>query len=78
MIAKRIREARKARGVSQDYVAQQIGVTFQQVQKYEHGSNRISAGRLAQIAIVTKFPIDFFFQDIYEQLEKEEYNYDYS
>jgi transcriptional regulator with XRE-family HTH domain len=49
-------------GMSQERLADQIGVTFQQVQKYEKGTNRIGASRLQAIAGVLAVPVAFFFQ----------------
>ncbi|MDE1991033.1 MAG: helix-turn-helix transcriptional regulator, partial [Rhizobiaceae bacterium] len=49
-------------GMSQERLAEQIGVTFQQVQKYEKGTNRIGASRLQSIAGVLAVPVAFFFQ----------------
>jgi transcriptional regulator with XRE-family HTH domain len=49
-------------GMSQERLAEQIGVTFQQVQKYEKGTNRIGASRLQAIAGVLAVPVAFFFQ----------------
>jgi transcriptional regulator with XRE-family HTH domain len=49
-VGSRVRRARLARGLSQGALAVRIGVTFQQVQKYENGSNRISASKLVEIA----------------------------
>jgi len=49
-------------GMSQERLAEQIGVTFQQVQKYEKGTNRIGASRLQAIANVLAVPVAFFFQ----------------
>lgn len=46
----RIRLRRRGLGLSQDRLARQLGITFQQVQKYEHGTNRVSFSRLAEIA----------------------------
>src|SRR5580704_11010674 len=46
----RVRLRRKELGLSQDQLARSIGITFQQVQKYEHGTNRISFSRLSEIA----------------------------
>jgi transcriptional regulator with XRE-family HTH domain len=46
----RIRSRRKELGLSQDQLAREIGITFQQIQKYEHGANRVSFSRLAEIA----------------------------
>jgi transcriptional regulator with XRE-family HTH domain len=51
-VGQRIRIYRKARGLSQTTLADQLGVTYQQVQKYENGTSRIGAGRLMRIAHV--------------------------
>ncbi|WP_420393398.1 helix-turn-helix domain-containing protein [Acuticoccus sp.] len=48
--------------MSQEKLADQLGITFQQVQKYERGTNRIGASRLHQIAIVLQSPITYFFE----------------
>ena len=56
-IAKRVRALRLQRGLSQTELGEVLGVTFQQVQKYERGTNRISAGRLYRIAGVLEVPI---------------------
>lgn len=53
-LGRRIRAHRLMRGVSQETLGQQLGVTFQQIQKYENGANRVSAGRLLQIASFLK------------------------
>ena len=50
--------------ISQAELANELGVSFQQVQKYEYGANRISAGRLQQIAEYLKVPVAFFFDPI--------------
>jgi transcriptional regulator with XRE-family HTH domain len=50
-------------GYSQAKLATAIGLTFQQIQKYEHGSNRIGASRLHQLSRVLEVPVDFFFED---------------
>ncbi|WP_454760921.1 helix-turn-helix domain-containing protein [Caulobacter segnis] len=57
----RVRMRRKLIGVSQEKLADALGLTFQQVQKYELGSNRISASKLYEIAKILKVPIAFFF-----------------
>lgn len=49
-------------GMSQERLAVQLGVTFQQVQKYEKGTNRVGASRLQAIATTLAVPISFFFQ----------------
>jgi transcriptional regulator with XRE-family HTH domain len=56
-VGQRIRIFRKARGLSQTALAAQLGVTFQQVQKYENGTSRIGAGRLMRIAHVLGVPV---------------------
>lgn len=60
-IGKAVRAHREQRAVSQQALAKRIGVSFQQLQKYESGSNRISAGRLAQIAVALSLPMGAFF-----------------
>ena len=60
-IGKRVRTLRLQRGLSQTELGTLIDVTFQQVQKYEKGTNRISAGRLQRIAEVMSVPVAFFF-----------------
>lgn len=62
-VGQRIRTFRKAAGLSQTELANQIGVTFQQVQKYENGRNRVGAGRLTQIANALNLPITNLFDD---------------
>lgn len=60
-VGRRIRVRRKQRGLTQTALAKHIGVTFQQVQKYEHGTNRVASARLAAIAAVLEVPVGFFF-----------------
>ena len=50
--------------MNQETLARALGLTFQQVQKYEGGANRVSASRLSQIADVLGVPISYFFNDI--------------
>jgi transcriptional regulator with XRE-family HTH domain len=61
-VGTRIRERRIMLGLSQQQLAQMIGVTYQQAHKYERGLNRISAGRLYDIARVLSVPISWFFE----------------
>lgn len=61
--ARRLRVRRNALGMSQEALAEALGITFQQVQKYENGINRISIGRLFQISKVLDAPIAFFLGD---------------
>jgi transcriptional regulator with XRE-family HTH domain len=60
-VGQRIRIQRLAAGLSQSELAERIGVTFQQVQKYEKGTNRVGAGRLTKIARVLNVPVGSFF-----------------
>jgi len=60
-IGRKIRALRLERGLSQSGLAEGIGLTFQQVQKYEKGANRVSAGRLQQIANLLNVPVTFFY-----------------
>jgi|SRR5947209_20582180 len=60
-VGQRIRIQRMATGLSQTTLADQLGVTFQQVQKYEKGVNRVGAGRLTKIAKVLGVPVSTFF-----------------
>jgi transcriptional regulator with XRE-family HTH domain len=56
-VGARIRELRTTAGLSQTALAEQLGVTFQQVQKYEKGANRVSSGRLTRIAEFLQVPV---------------------
>jgi transcriptional regulator with XRE-family HTH domain len=69
-IAKRVRALRLQRGLSQTELSDALGVTFQQVQKYERGMNRISAGRLCRIAEVLDVPVAFFFADFKQRISE--------
>ena len=60
-VAQRLRFRRMQVGKSQGALGNAVGVTFQQIQKYEKGTNRISAGRLQKIADVLGVPVSFFF-----------------
>lgn len=61
LVGQRVRIARKVAKLSQTKLAQGAGVTYQQIQKYENGTDRVGAGRLYQIALLTDQPIGFFF-----------------
>ena len=63
-IGHRIRERRRARGMSQQALASAVGVTFQQIQKYERGSNRIGSSRLFEFAKVLDVPVSYFFDEM--------------
>jgi len=62
-VGERVRVRRKLLGMSQVSLSQCLGITFQQLQKYEKGVNRIGAGRLQRIAEVLGVPVGFFFDD---------------
>ncbi len=66
VLGTRIQELRMAMGLSRQQLATRINVTHQQLQKYEKGTNRISAGRLATIAKALRKPISYFFEDMEE------------
>jgi transcriptional regulator with XRE-family HTH domain len=60
-VGQRIKIERTGRGISQGALAEQLGVTFQQVQKYEKGVNRVGAGRISRIAQVLGVPVSLLF-----------------
>jgi transcriptional regulator with XRE-family HTH domain len=63
-VAERIRTARLTQGVSQQKVAEALGLTFQQVQKYEKGTSRVSIGRLFAIANILGVPVSYFLEGL--------------
>ncbi|WP_065755178.1 helix-turn-helix domain-containing protein [Bradyrhizobium paxllaeri] len=62
LVGQRIRAARLSADISQSDLGTKLGVSFQQVQKYERGTNRVSAGRLRQIADALDKPFGYFFE----------------
>lgn len=62
-VGSRVRLRRTMLGMSQEKLGEHLGITFQQIQKYEKGANRIGASRLQEIARVLSTPISFFFED---------------
>ena len=62
-VGSRVRMRRMMLGMSQSKLADGLGLTFQQVQKYEKGTNRVGAGRLQQISDILQIPVPFFFED---------------
>lgn len=62
-VGRRIRVARRMKGVTQQRLAKELGVSFQQIQKYEKGATRISVSKLKTIAKFLRVPIYFFFQN---------------
>jgi transcriptional regulator with XRE-family HTH domain len=61
-VGARVKARRILLGLSQERLGDALGVSFQQVQKYERGANRIGAGRLPELASVLQVPITFFFE----------------
>ncbi|WP_273186275.1 helix-turn-helix domain-containing protein [Hyphomonas adhaerens] len=61
-VGQKVRQARRELGLTQEALSSLLGVTFQQIQKYEAGQSRLSAGRLREIAIVLNKPIDYFYE----------------
>ena len=60
-VGSRVRMRRLMLGMSQEKLGEKLGLTFQQVQKYEKGTNRIGASRLQHISQILKVPVSFFF-----------------
>jgi transcriptional regulator with XRE-family HTH domain len=65
----RIRMRRKELGMTQDKLAQALGLTFQQVQKYERGANRVSASKLWEMARALKAPVAYFYDGLGDDAE---------
>jgi transcriptional regulator with XRE-family HTH domain len=63
-VGRRVRAMRKERRISQTELGRRIGVSFQQVQKYERGANRVSASKLYEIAKTLQVPVSFFFDGL--------------
>ena len=64
LIGARVRAQRNLAGISQEQLAQSLNVTFQQIQKYECGLNRITAARLWQLSKIFAVPVSIFFADL--------------
>jgi transcriptional regulator with XRE-family HTH domain len=63
-VGHRIRQRRTLLGMSQEKVAERLGLTFQQVQKYEHGGNRVGSSRLFDLARILDVTISYFFEEM--------------
>lgn len=63
-VGTRVRMRRKILGISQEKLAEELGLTFQQVQKYERGANRVSASKLYEIARALSAPVAYFFDGL--------------
>ena len=83
-LGKKLRMRRLSLGLTQTKVAQAINVTFQQIQKYEKGTNGVSSNRLMQLSSFLKVPITYFFENFKEfdaiklqDGEVDDYNYSF-
>jgi transcriptional regulator with XRE-family HTH domain len=68
-VGQRLRTRRSLLGFSQEKLAEKVGVTFQQVQKYERGTNRISSSRLFQFSQILGVPVDYFFGEMDKNID---------
>ena len=66
-VGRRIRQVRWLKGMTQQQLAMEVGVKFQQMQKYETGANRVSASRLWQLSGALEVPVSFFFDSLPEE-----------
>lgn len=68
-LGRRLRRRRRLLGLTQQQLADQVGIRFQQIQKYECGANRISAARLWQLAEALESPVSYFYDGLDEMAE---------
>ncbi|MBT4888926.1 MAG: helix-turn-helix domain-containing protein [Rhodospirillales bacterium] len=68
----RVRLRRTLLGVSQEKLGDSVGLTFQQIQKYERGANRIGASRIYELSRILDVPVSFFFDDMPTELKTHE------
>ncbi len=71
-LGKKLRMRRLSLGLTQTKVANAINVTFQQIQKYEKGTNGVSSSRLLQLSVFLKVPVNYFYEDYAENTKIEE------
>lgn len=69
-VGARVRLRRTYLGLSQERLANSLGLTFQQIQKYERGVNRISASKLFELAVLLDVPVGFFFEGAEDALDR--------
>ena len=67
-VGSRVRTRRTLLGLNQSQLGDALGLTFQQVQKYERGSNRISASRLFHLSKILDVPVSYFYEDMPDEL----------
>jgi transcriptional regulator with XRE-family HTH domain len=70
-VGARVRLRRTLLGMSQEKLGEALGLTFQQVQKYERGANRVGASRLFDLSRVLDVPVSFFFDDMSDDVKKQ-------
>src|ERR1700744_5978690 len=70
-LGKRLRRRRRLLGLTQQQLANSVGIRFQQIQKYECGANRISAARLWQLAEALETPVSYFYDGLAEAVARE-------
>jgi len=68
-VGSRLKLRRTMIGMTQEKLGEQLGVTFQQVQKYEKGVNRIGASRLQEISRILDVPVSFFFEEVRQEAD---------
>lgn len=71
-VGSRVRLRRTLLGMSQEKLGEAVGLTFQQIQKYERGANRIGASRLYELSKILDVPVSFFFDDMPETIKDAE------
>lgn len=71
-LGRRLRRRRRLLGLTQQQLATQVGIRFQQIQKYECGANRISAARLWQLSEALESPVSYFYDGLAEAIERTE------
>ncbi|MCB2100904.1 MAG: helix-turn-helix domain-containing protein [Rhodobacterales bacterium] len=71
-VGSRVRLRRTLLGLSQEKLGETVGLTFQQIQKYERGANRIGASRLYEFSQILDVPVSFFFDDLPDELKTHE------
>ncbi len=71
-VGRRVRLRRTLLGMSQERLGDAVGLTFQQIQKYERGANRIGASRLFELTQILDVPVSFFFDDMDDELKSSE------
>jgi len=69
-VGKRLRRRRRLLGLTQQSLAEEVGIRFQQIQKYECGANRVSAARLFELSEALSVPIEYFYEGLSERDKK--------